>query len=61
MNPYVTIVLLVAAGTALVVRNPLMVRTKAVSTVIITLVINFSTSLAGLVVRGAFLLACRSF
>lgn len=47
MNPYLTIILLAAAGVALVVQNLLMVRiTETVSTVVITLVINSSMGLA---------------
>lgn len=47
MNPSLTIALLAAAGVALVVQNLLMVRiTEAVSTVVITLVLNSSVGLA---------------
>jgi len=47
MNSYFTIALLAAAGVALVMQNLLMVRiTEAVSTVLITLVINSSMGLA---------------
>jgi transporter family-2 protein len=51
MNSLSTIVLLIAAGVALVAQNLLMVRiTQSVSTVLITLVINSSVGLAGLAV-----------
>jgi transporter family-2 protein len=50
MSPGLTLVLLAAAGVALVVQNLLMVRiTATVSTVIITLVINAAVGLTALV------------
>lgn len=47
MNPSLTIVLLAAAGVALVIQNLLMVRiTEAVSSIVITLIVNSSVGLA---------------
>lgn len=51
MDSYLTLVLLAAAGVSIVLQNILMVRiTEAVSTVVITLVINSSVGLALLLV-----------
>lgn len=57
MSPLVTILLLIAAGAALVAQNLLMVRiTQSVSTVLIALVINSTVGLTGL----ALLLLARN-